>query len=167
MYKKWTLEDIKDEVNKLELKWRYSCNIPIEISKRATRRMGAFFYKQKQEEIEPIKLVFAHDLLNGNYPEEIVREVIIHEYIHFYCDVKTGISNGHNKLFKEMCRANGISTSATFKYEIKKKDVSKSYKICCRGCGRVVCIHKRIDSAKRKVMLYISKCCSEKLEIKI
>lgn len=167
MYKKWTLKDIEVVIRELELKWNFSCNIPIEISKRAKRRMGAFFYRNNHLGIEPIKLVFAHDLLDGKYSESVVKEVIIHEYIHFYCDVKTGVSNGHNRLFKEMCKANNISTSTTFRYGINNLEVGKVYKIYCRGCGELVCIHKRKDAAERKVYMYISACCREKLEIKI
>lgn len=166
MYRKWTLNDIEAEIKKLELKWNCPCNIPIEISKRAKKRMGAFFYKKMYKSIEPIKFVFADNLLNGSYDEHIVKEVIIHEYIHFYCDKKTGISNGHNKLFKQMCIANGISTSTTFKYNINEVKVGKIYEIYCKGCGKLVCIHKRRDAAERKVKMYISRCCNRKLEIR-
>lgn len=166
MYKKWTLKDIEIVIKELELKWNYPCNIPIEISKRAKKRMGAFFYIKKEGLVEPIKLVFSYDLLDGRYSEEIVREVITHEYIHFYCDVKTGISNGHNKLFKQTCRLNGISESTTFKYGINDLASGKVYKIYCKGCGNLICIHKRKDAVERKIQRYISTCCKKKLEVR-
>ena len=167
MYRKWTLNDIEYEIKMLGIRWNYSCNIPIEISKRAKKRMGAFFYREKNKNIEPIKLVFANNLIDGRYEENIVKEVIIHEYIHFYCDTKTGVSNGHNKFFKAMCKANGISSSTTFKYRTYEEEIRKTYKLYCKSCGKLVCIHKRKDAAERKVKMYISLCCNSKLKVEI
>ena len=44
------------------------------------------------EIIIPIKFVFAYTLINGSYSKEVVREVIIHEYLHYYCDLSTNKS---------------------------------------------------------------------------
>ena len=113
MYKKWTIKEIKEELIDIGIKLEYPTNLKVEISNRATKRMGAFFYIKEKESIVPIKFVFAKRLIDGNYPEEVVREVIIHEYLHYYCDTKTGLSNGHNKFFKSMCLKCGISSKAT------------------------------------------------------
>lgn len=165
MYKKWSIEDIQLIINEISEKWNYPCCINIEISKRAKKRMGAFFYVKRNKKIEPVKFVFAYDLINGAYSEEIVKEVIIHEYIHFYCDTKTNISNGHNDYFKRCCRASGISSSTTFKYYNGTNLRASKYKynIYCSKCNKLVCVHARKDAAKRKVKQYISKCCNEKL----
>ncbi len=117
MYKVWGEEDIRKVVDEIAILCRYPCSIPIEISSRATKRMGAFFYKKNKNRIEPIKFSFAKSLLDGRYNEDIVREVIIHEYIHYYCDTKMGISNGHNNIFKAMCRICKISDNTKFRYE--------------------------------------------------
>ena len=45
MYKVWSIHDIKLIIDEIAQKWNYPCNIKIEISKRAKKRMGAFFYK--------------------------------------------------------------------------------------------------------------------------
>ena len=116
MHKIWTVDDIKLVIDEIASRWNYPCNIKIEISKRATKRMGAFFYKRNGNNIIPIKFVFAYTLINGSYSKEVVREVIIHEYLHYYCDLSTNKSNGHNKFFKKCCLASGISDNTTFKY---------------------------------------------------
>ena len=72
MYKVWSIEDIKLIINEISEKWNYPCDIKIEVSKRATKRMGAFFYRIINNKIEPIKFVFAESLLNGSYSEDIV-----------------------------------------------------------------------------------------------
>ena len=46
MHKIWTVDDIKLVIDEIASRWNYPCNIKIEISKRATKRMGAFFYKR-------------------------------------------------------------------------------------------------------------------------
>lgn len=165
MYKVWTVQDIKLIINEISQKWNYPCDIKIEISKRAKKRMGAFFYKNDGRKITPIKLVFAECLINGSYKEEIVKEVIIHEYLHYYCDTSTNINNGHNRFFKMCCIKSGISNSTTFKYNNENYiNMEKyKYKIYCSRCKKLVCMHVRKDAAKRKIRLYISKCCKEKL----
>ena len=172
MYKKWTIKEIKEELIDIGIKLEYPTNLKVEISNRATKRMGAFFYIKEKESIVPIKFVFAKRLIDGNYPEEVVREVIIHEYLHYYCNTKTGLSNGHNKFFKSMCLKCGISSKATFSYKSINEDIYikkhvKIYNIYCRKCGRLVCVHRRRDAAERKIKGYISKCCNSRLECKI
>lgn len=174
MYKIWTIKDIKSVIDEVAGICRYQCDILIEISKRATKRMGAFFYRKTSKGIEPIKFVFSYYLVNGNYSEEVVKEVIIHEYIHYYCDTKMGTTNGHNRIFKTMCRICKISDEATFKYkplQINDKKLNdklqKEYYIYCSECNKIVCIHKRKDAVERKVNNYISKCCRAKLFTKL
>ena len=161
MYKKWTVDEIKKVIDDLALKWSFPCSIPIEVSTRAKKRLGAFFYKNIDNKIIPLKFVFAYDLLNGKYDENIVEEVIIHEYLHYYCDVKTNKSNGHNIYFKEMCIKNNISTKATMNNN--NIDLKNKYKIYCSNCSKLVCVHIRKDAAERKVNKYISTCCRAKL----
>ncbi|WP_294134297.1 SprT-like domain-containing protein [uncultured Clostridium sp.] len=165
MYKVWSIADIKIIINEISEKWNYPCDIKIEISKRAKKRMGAFFYKKYNNKIEPLKFVFAEELVNGNYSERVVKEVIIHEYLHYYCNTITNSNNGHNKFFKTCCIKSGISSSTTFKYNSEAEpDLSKyKYKIYCSNCKKLVCMHVRKDAAERKIRLYVSKCCNEKL----
>ena len=120
MYKVWEINDIRFIINEISKIWNYPCGINIEISKRVTKRMGAFFYKNAGNNIIPIKFVFSYTI-NGSYPEEVVKEVIIHEYLHYYCNSITKRNNGHNKFFKECCLKSGISPNATFKYNSEKQ----------------------------------------------
>lgn len=165
MNKIWLVEDIKLVIDEIGSKWNYPCNINVEISKRAKKRMGAFFFKNNNGKIEPIKFVFAQDLVSGAYEESIVKEVIIHEYLHYYCDTTTNKSNGHNKFFKECCIKSNISDSTKFKYYNNKENALKEYryKIFCSKCNRLVCVHARRDAAENKIKKYISSCCKERL----
>ena len=71
MYKVWEINDIRFIINEISKIWNYPCGINIEISKRVTKRMGAFFYKNTGNNIIPIKFVFSYTLINGSYPEEV------------------------------------------------------------------------------------------------
>ena len=164
MSKVWEINAIRFIINEISKIWNYPCGINIEISKRVTKRMGAFFYKNTGNNIIPIKFVFSYTLINGSYPEEVVKEVIIHEYLHYYCNSITKRNNGHNKFFKECCLKSGISPNATFKYNSENNKVEKyKYKIYCSKCKKIVCMHVRKDTAIRKVNNYISKCCKVRL----
>ena len=151
MYKVWSIADIKIIIKEISEKWNYPCDIKIEISKRAKKRMGAFFYEKSNNKIKPLKFVFAEELVNG--------------YLHYYCNTITNSNNGHNKFFKACCIKSGISSNTTFKYNNELKvDLSKyKYKIYCSNCKKIVCMHARRDAAERKLRLYVSKCCNEKL----
>ena len=155
MYKVWSIADIKIIINEISEKWNYPCNIKIEISKRAKKRMGAFFYKKYNNKIRPLKFVFAEELVNGKYSEEVVKEVIIHEYLHYYCNTITNSNNGHNKFFKDCCIKSGISSSTTFKYNSESKfDLSKyKYKIYCSNCKNLyVCMLEKMQQKKNKII---------------
>lgn len=167
MHKQWSIEDIQLVINEISEKWNLPCNIRVEVSKRAKKRMGAFFYRKSKGKIEPLKFVFAQCLLDGSYSEKIVREVIIHEYLHYYCNITTNTNNGHNNFFKTCCIKSNISSSSTFKhYNEQKSTGKKEYNIYCSKCNKLVCTHVRKDAAIRKVDKYISKCCREKLYCK-
>lgn len=62
MYKVWEINDIRFIINEISKIWNYPCGINIEISKRVTKRMGAFFYKNAGNNIIPIKFVFSYTL---------------------------------------------------------------------------------------------------------
>ena len=90
--------------------------------------------------------------------------LLIHEYLHYYCNSITKRNNGHNKFFKECCLKSGISPNATFKYNSENNKVEKyKYKIYCSKCKKIVCMHARKDAAIRKVNNYVSKCCKVRL----
>ena len=59
MHNKWDISKIEAVIQELNKRLDYQCNLKIEISKRAQKRMGAFFYRHNNGRIEPLKFVFA------------------------------------------------------------------------------------------------------------
>ena len=46
MHNKWDISKIEAVIQELNKRLDYQCNLKIEISKRAQKRMGAFFYRK-------------------------------------------------------------------------------------------------------------------------
>ena len=116
-YKSWTVGDIERFLKKIAAKAGVSVDgIPVSISKRMSRTMGYCYYIVKDGNIKTTDFKFAKCLVDGTYPEDIVKEVIIHEYAHHYINTKTNKNQKHNKLFKETCRMLGISDETYFQH---------------------------------------------------
>ena len=112
-YKSWSLADIKKVFKEISQKMNMDCtNITIDISGRMTRCRGRYTYKRI--DLTPIKFTFAKNLLDGSYNYETVKQVIIHEYCHFYTDSKYNYACGHDSRFKMICRKAGISDNTYF-----------------------------------------------------
>ena len=60
MHNKWDISKIEAVIQELNKRLDYQCNLKIEISKRAQKRMGAFFYRNTGNNIIPIKFVFSY-----------------------------------------------------------------------------------------------------------
>lgn len=51
MHNKWDISKIEAVIQELNKRLDYQCNLKIEISKRAQKRMGAFFIQKIMEEL--------------------------------------------------------------------------------------------------------------------
>ena len=51
MHNKWDISKIEAVIQELNKRLDYQCNLKIEISKRAQKRMGAFFYRKNNGRI--------------------------------------------------------------------------------------------------------------------
>lgn len=110
----WSLEDIKAVLKEIGEKMGMSCeNVPVNISKRMTKCKGQYTCENNKE-LTPIKFTFAYNLINGSYNMSTVKQVIIHEYCHFYSNNYHMDSCNHDYRFKDSCRKAGISDSTYF-----------------------------------------------------
>ena len=143
-----------------------SCShVPIEISARMKKTYGSFVFKFQQGTLTPVAFRFALKLISGDYPEEIVRHTILHEYAHFYINTISNENRGHDRAFKNTCLKLGISPDTHFKgnhYE----EPRKGYRILCSRCEGEVARRRRIDAARGLTRRYRSGCCQAKLQLK-
>ncbi|MGG7130849.1 SprT-like domain-containing protein [Clostridium perfringens] len=135
MKKVWSKKDIEVVIKEISEKMGLDATkIPIEISSKMKRRKGQFMFVciKTPKSIHPLKFKFSNILLDGNYEEDVVREVIIHEYVHFYTNTINKKNCYHDYRFKLNCRKAGISDSTYF----TAGGVGYKYKIVCSKCGR-------------------------------
>lgn len=163
MKKVWSKKDIEVVIKEISEKMGLDATkIPIEISSRMKKCKGQFVFRRirNPKSIYPLKFKFANVLLSGNYDEDVVKEVIIHEYIHFYTNSIYRENCKHDYRFKANCRKAGISDSTYF----TAGGVGYKYKIVCTKCGGT-CYRYRLKY-DLKTYLKIMKCnCGGSLEI--
>ena len=164
MYKKWELDDVRLLLARTGDILDFDCrDVPVEISTRMEKTMGSFFFREKEGKIIPHSFRFSEVLLSGRYEENVVRSVIIHEYAHFYANVKTQENHMHDDYFKSICKRLGISSETYFKQllpEVKKK----GYILVCSKCGQKVAHRRKIDSVDKILRMKISSCCQAKIK---
>lgn len=77
-FKSWTIKDIKDILVSVANKAGILVDgIPITISNRTTSCKGQCRYRIIDVNVKTISFRFAKNLIDGTYPENVVREVII------------------------------------------------------------------------------------------
>lgn len=169
MNKIWMKEDIRAILDRVGEEFGLSCShVEIIISSRMEKTMGSFVFLEKGGKVLPREFRFSTRLLCGEFPEEMVRNVLIHEYAHFYANVTTNVNNGHNAFFKSVCTRLEIPTDTLFKGNksmvFPKK---KGYVLTCTKCGENVAVRRRKDAAMEIRKKNISGCCEAKLDIEV
>lgn len=101
---------------------------PIEISARFKRTLGQYCY-------EPATQRRWFRFQAGITQSVAVwREVVIHEFIHYYLESERGIT-GHGAAFRQLCRELGIRDRATLAITPTQR---ARYQCFCRTCGQLV-----------------------------
>jgi predicted SprT family Zn-dependent metalloprotease len=175
-FKIWKEEDIRLELLKfckianLNYKNWDIDNIPIRISKKMTRSLGIFKFSRKlinnKVIFTPVEFVFSDRLLNGTCKEDTVRNIIGHEFAHFYCTIVDQQNNGHNHRFKMVCVNLGISSKYWGTYSVIDELVNydkKEYHILCSNCDKLVAVAQRKSRVDNLIKNSISACCRVKL----
>lgn len=146
--------------------WGLDFDIKIELSGRMTSTLGYVAYKTDRinhKEV-PTKMKFASRLVNGDYKEETIDGVILHECCH-YALMKLGkpSSDGHPVFEAELKRI-GASSTGTI------KNAGESHTFCCSKCGKTF---GGISDKKAKSLINqindlfrypVSKCCRARIK---
>ena len=165
MHKIWNLSDVEGVLAETGDKAGLATKgIPVSISDRMEKTMGSFVFKEKDGKIKAHEFKFSARLLSGEFDEEIVKNVIIHEYAHFYANVTIGKNNGHNAVFKNVCRSLGIPDDTLFTAPGTRVIRKKGYKLVCSSCGETVAVRRHRDAAVDIVKYKISGCCEAKIK---
>lgn len=163
MGKKWSLDDVKKVLGEAGEVMKFSpAYVPVQISMRMEKTMGSFLFKVKDGVLTAYAFRFSAVLLSGEFEDQVVRDVILHEYAHFYANVKTQMNHHHDDLFKSICIELGAPPHTYFK-ELLPSTQKKGYILVCKKCGKPVARRRRIDAVENIVRNKISTCCHAKI----
>ena len=135
----FTLEMIKDELNKLSNSVGDTFNIPVSINSRLTRTLGRVMQYKQGKKCWSDRMEFSKQFLETSTDESII-SVIQHEWAHYYVTKITGENHGHDAEFKRACAMIGCENDKTqTKVEriVAEESLSK-YVVYCPTCGEVI-----------------------------
>jgi len=163
MGKIWTQEDVRQLLLETGKRAGLDCShVPVEISSKMEKTMGSFLFREKSGKITPHAFRFAEVLLSGIYAESVVRNVIIHEYAHFYANVRDQENHMHDEVFKSVCVMLGIPDHTYFK-ELIPPVKKRGYILVCSQCGGKVAVRRKIDAVEKILRTKVSCCCHAKI----
>lgn len=164
-----TIEDIKEEYRRLDaITGLDTSHIPIVISTRLTRRYGYCQYCKQGKQSLPLKIVIAAFLLEEDAP---FWDTIRHEYAHAAALLRTGVSHGHDALWKGICQEVGAAPVRCAPECTSHQQLHPArYIIRCCQCGAIYertrrsSFVKAVERGNRQRRYYRCKCGSRKFD---
>lgn len=146
--------------------WNIEFDIPVELSGKMTSMLGYVKYRKNFNADVPTLMKIASRLVNGDYKEETIDGVILHECCH-YALMKLGKphADGH-PVFEAELRRIGASSTRTL------HNVGDVHEFCCSKCGKSLggFNERKTKNLLKKINdLYrypISKCCRARITYK-
>lgn len=145
-YKVWSIEDIKDEIHKLEQKSNFYLDkdSKIRINSRLRRTLAWCQYKYIDGFTKLDCMEFSKHLLDGSVSESEVLDTIIHEFSHIFTDYnkqsfETMYTDGHTLEWKNNAIKLGGTGEKYYKGEefTYRKPENNTLVIKCKKCGEV------------------------------
>ena len=163
----WTIERVKNELEKLCAADHLVLDVPVEINGRLTRAMGRVKYNERSDGFMlPTKIEFARNLLQGASDEDIL-QVIKHEYVHFYLITNEPYEkHGHDVMFKAKCEEIGCTHSnSSQRVEGFAKEQTK-YEVWCEDCEECIGTYSRMCKTLKEIKYCTcGRCGSDKLAV--
>lgn len=146
-------------------------NYPVPVIKengRLKTTLGRVKYKALHGQVYDVSVEFSKTFITTSSQEDI-RQVVMHEFVHYYLLFKDFEHCGHTPQFRAMCKKIGCThtrarngSTTIFKDTKALRDNGYKYAIKCSKCGKVLGYYKTVCKAVRQPDLYISTCCKEK-----
>ena len=157
----WTIERLKDELQRVSDMVDDKFNCPVFINGRLSTTLGRVFYHVcVGDKIYPEKVEFSKRFLENSTDEAIV-QVIKHEWVHYYLAKVTKEDHGHDKVFKETCAKIGCVFDSCVTNPDKLRAGQKQYKydVFCPKCGKQTGTHySRMTKTLKHRILYDDVC---------
>ena len=151
-----TIEQIRSYISTIT-----EVSVPITLNSRLSTTLGRVIFKGGVS----IAIEFSSSFAE-HQPEELIRQVILHELAHYVASIRKGVMVGHDAYFRQVCAELGCvedrSRTKTAIIQPKAK-----YEILCGGCGKVVSTRQKKCKVTENPENYTNPCCSaSRLEVK-
>lgn len=169
----FTIERVKNELEKLCAADHITLDVPVEINGRLTRAMGRVKYIEigsvaYTPEYTPTKIEFARNLVE-NASDEDVLQVIRHEYVHYFLLITDPtINHNHDAAFKRKCDAIGCThnKSAQHVEGFRDADAKSKYEVWCEDCEECIGTYSRMCKTLKEIKYCTcGRCGSDKLAV--
>lgn len=140
-----TLTQVYEELNALSKKMNDTFSIPVSINSRLTATLGRVKVVQKGTKFYPDSMEFSKKFLENSVIEDI-KDIIAHEWAHYYLTKVSKESHGHDTEFKRICGMIGCKSDGVYaKVEnIYEQQEQYKYTVYCPDCGKVVGQYSRM-----------------------
>ena len=153
-----TLQEIKDRCTAAfktaGLDFEYF-GIEVAINGRLTRTLGRCMYKGTM----PCRLEFSRQFIDYS-TEKNIQDVILHECAHAIACIRTGEPQGHNAIFKSICKEIGTpldTTSSQVEATVSDTKLFK-YFVSCEKCGQICGKYHRTGKIIKNLPYYSCSC---------
>jgi len=146
--------------------WNIEFDIPVELSSKMTSTYGYVRYRRGFGKDVPVLMKIASRLVNGDYKEETIDGVILHECCHYALAKLDRPHNDGHPVFEAELRRIGASSTRTI------HNVGDIHEFCCTKCGKTLTgfndqkaknLIKKLNDPYRYP---ISKCCRARIVYK-
>lgn len=137
---------------------------PIVLNGRLTRTLGrvCYAFDSPYDKTMHVKSIEFSKKYVENATDDEIRLTIIHEMTHAILCIRTGTKQGHNKLFKELCKQLG-GDGETYAHT---NAIQPKYVVTCECCGNTVKSAYRAGNVIKHLDWYKSGCCRSALTVK-
>jgi predicted SprT family Zn-dependent metalloprotease len=152
----WTIDRIKEELQKLCAADHITLDVPVSINGRLTRVMGRVGFKVISDIYVPKCIEFSRNLIENASDEDII-QVIKHEYVHYFLSIEDPtVNHHHDAVFKYKCAEIGCTHDKASQYVkgFRDEEAKAKYEVWCVDCCKLIGTYAR----KCKTLNNISSC---------
>ncbi len=141
----FNLEMVKAELDKLSESVGDTFDIPVSINGRLTRTLGRVIQHVNDGFCLSERMEFSRQFLETS-TDASIKNVIAHEWAHYYATKITGEHHGHDAYFKKVCAMIGCTADKTETHvdRIVSEEKLSKYVIYCPTCGEAIGFYSRM-----------------------
>ncbi len=158
----WTVERITDYCKEISESMGDTFDCPVAINGRFTRTLGRVKYQKIRGHYQILVLEIAKSLL-ATCDDESIKQVIMHEWAHYYLIKTTDEDHGHDAAFKRICHKIGCTNDGceTEVNRIASTEKMWKYEVTCDYCNEAVAHYAKRTFALENIDLYLCPKCGK------